>query len=208
MRGVIANRKKLLAVAFCWFRIRSTVLPLLAIALAGCGDRDEELSSEEMQKKVSAIEQGFPMTALSFPLKARSGKDVFGSARIEALRIGSVKGRGFPSSQRPAFLLEGLTIDTEGDDLRVLSEIAPNLKTHGPMNNLIIKGLRVRKLDGTSLLECAEARSTGATSWEMRGVRVGGGMLIPLAELNWGAAAPESALLRPLQERRLKGVFR
>ena len=208
MSGVIAIWKKLLNARFCWLRLRSTAVNVLAIALSGCGDSNGGLSSEEMQKKVSAIEQNFPMTALSFSLKVHSGKDVSGSARIEALRIGSVKGRGFPSSQRPAFLLEGLTVDTDGDDLRVLSEIAPNLKNHGPMDDLIIKGLRVRKLDGTSLIECAEARSTSATSWEMRGVRVGGGMLIPLGELNWGAASSESVLLRPLQDRRLKSVFR
>ena len=75
------------------------------------------------------------------------------------------------------------------------------------MNDLIIKGLRVRKLDGTLLLESAEARSISATLWEMRGVRVGGGKLIPLGELNWGSATT-SVLLLPLQERRLKNIFR
>jgi hypothetical protein len=207
MSNVTAICKKLPTAALYWCRLRLTVVVLLNLALSGCGQRDEVISTEEMEKKVLAIEQNFPMTALSFPLKAQSGKNVSGSARIEALRIGAVRGRGFPSSQRPAFLLEGLTVDTDGDDLRVLSEIAPNLKTHGLMNDLIIKGLRVRKLDGTLLLESAEARSTSATSWEMRGVRVGGGMLIPLGELNWGAAT-EPVLLRPLQERRLKNIFR
>lgn len=208
MSGVTANWKKLLTPSFCWLRLRWTVVPLLALALFGCGDSSGGLSSEEMQKKVSAIEQNFPMTALSFPLKMRSGKDVSGSARIETLRIGSVKGLGFPSFQRPAFLLEGLTVDTDGDDLRVLSEIAPNLKNHGPMNDLIIKGLRVRKSDGQLLLECAEARSTSATTWEMRGVRVGGGMLMPLGEIRWGGSTAESVVVRPLSERRLKNVFR
>ena len=207
MSHVTANCKKLFTLGVCWFQLRLTVVLLLTVALCGCGERDELISTEEMQKKVLAIEQNFPMTALSFPLKSLSGKDVSGSARIETLRIGAVKGRGFPSSQRPAFLLEGLTVDTDGDDLRVLSEIAPKLKTHGPMNDLIIKGLRVRKLDGTLLLESAEARSTSATSWEMRGVRVGGGKLIPLGELNWGSAST-SVLLLPLQERRLKNIFR
>ncbi len=207
MSHVTANCKKLFTLGVCWVQLRLTVVLLLTVALCGCVERDELISTEEMQKKVLAIEQNFPMRALSFPLKALSGKDVSGSARIETLRIGAVKGRGFPSSQRPAFLLEGLTVDTEGDDLRVLSEIGPKLMTHGPMNDLIIKGLRVRKLDGTLLLESAEARSTSATSWEMRGVRVGGGKLIPLGELNWGSAST-SVLLLPLQERRLKNIFR
>lgn len=204
---MFASRKKIHSAVQPCLRFRLLLIPIVAFGLSGCGNRDQELSTEELRKKVSVIEQNFPMTALSFQLKARFDKDLSGSVRIETLRIGSVNGRGFPNSQRPAFLLEGLTVDTDGDDLRILSQIAPNLKSHGPMSDLIIKGLRVRKFDGTLLLECAEARSTGAASWEMRGVRVGGGMLIPLGELNWGGAATDAAVLRPLQERRLKNIF-
>jgi hypothetical protein len=176
--------------------------------LLGCGDHAQKISDEEMQRKVAAIEQNFPMTGLLLQLKTHSGKEASGSARIETLRIGSVKTPGFAGSHRPAFLLEGLTVDTDGDDLRILSEVAPALKPHGPMSDLVIRGLRVRRTDGTPMLECAEARSRGAVGWELRGARVDGGAMMPLGELYWSAESGGSALVRPLKEGKFKNLFR
>jgi hypothetical protein len=181
---------------------------LLSAALSGCGDQAKTISDEEMQKKVAAIEQNFPMTGLVLQLKTHSGKEASGSARIESLRIGSVKTPGFAGSHRPAFLLEGLTVDTDGDDLRILSEVSSALKPHGPMSDVVIKGLRVRKTDGTPLLECAEARSRGAAAWELRGVRVDGGAIMPLAELDWSVESGGPARVRPLKEGKFKSLFR
>ena len=206
MKSVIAIKRSQEHPAFPRLR-RALAAVVFCAAFSGCGDDAQKVSNEEMQKKVAAIEQNFPMTGLLLPMKTRSGKEVAGSARIEALRIGSVKGRGFPSSHRPAFLLEGLTVDTEGEDLRILSEIAPGLKQHGPMSDLVIRGLRVRKSDGTPLLECAEARSRGPAAWELRGVRVDGGVIMPLGEVDWGADSGGPVLVRPIQERRLKNLF-
>jgi hypothetical protein len=181
---------------------------LLGAALLGCGDQAQKISDEEMQKKVAAIEQNFPITGLVLQLKTQAGVELSGSARIESLRIGSVKTPGFAGSHRPAFLLEGLTVDTDGGDLRILSEIAPALKPHGPMSDLLIKGLRVRKADGTTLVECAEARSRGAAAWELRGVRVDGGAIMPLGELDWSTDPGGSVRVRPLQEGKFKKLFR
>ncbi len=181
---------------------------LLSAALLGCGDRTQRISDEEMQRKVASIEQNFPMTGLVLQLKTHAGKESSGSARIESLRIGSVKTPGFAGSHRPAFLLEGLTVDTDGQDLRILSEVASALKPYGPMSDLVIKGLRVRKTDGTPLVECAEARSRGAVAWELRGVRVGGGEIMPRGELDWSAEPGGSARIRPLEEGKFRNLFR
>ena len=181
---------------------------LLSAALLGCGDHAQRISDEEMQRKVAAIEQNFPMTGLVLQLKTHAGKESSGSARIESLRIGSVKTPGFAGSHRPAFLLEGLTVDTDGDDLRILSELAPALKQHGPMSDLLIRGLRVRRTDGAPLLECAEARSRGAVAWELRGVRVDGGAIMPLGELDWSAESGVSVRVHPLKEGKFKRLFR
>lgn len=187
---------------------RAIAAVLLSSVLLGCGDHAQKISDEEMQRKVAAIEQNFPMTGLVLQLKTHSGKEASGSARIESLRIGSVKTPGFAGSHRPAFLLEGLTVDTDGDDLRILSEVSSALKPHGPMSDVVIKGLRVRKTDGTPLLECAEARSRGAAAWELRGVRVDGGAIMPLGELDWSAEPGGSARVRPLKEGKFKSLFR
>jgi hypothetical protein len=176
--------------------------------LLGCGDHAQRISDEEMQQKVAAIEQNFPMTGLVLQLKTHAGRELSGSARIESLRIGSVKTPGFAGSHRPAFLLEGLTVDTGGDDLRILCELAPALKPHGPMSDFVIKGMRVRRTDGTLLFECAEARSRGAAGLELRGVQVDGGAIIPLGELDWSAASGGSAQIRPLREGKFKNLFR
>jgi hypothetical protein len=92
--------------------------------------------------------------------------------------------------------MEGVTVTTNGSDVRILSALRSSLPWFRELKEFEIRGLRVIGPEDAALLECAEARAKGDGIWELRGVRNPAGGFFPRAELHFKVSAGEPVMPR------------
>ena len=77
----------------------------------------------------------------------------------------------------PAIRVEGADVETEGPDLRLLSDLPKAIQTLIKLDACEFRGLRVRGPEGVVLMECGGASVAKDGDWELREVRLLGGVL-------------------------------
>jgi hypothetical protein len=158
---------------------RLLLLCLLGV-FSGCGNGDERGVEPAPAK---AVPPGVNLNAVevTLPLRARGvagAPEIQGRAVLGRLQVGAGKrGGGLMKVLSPAIRVEGADLVTEGEDLRLLSDLPKAIQTLIKLDALEIRGLRVRDPQGVVLLECGGASVVKDEAWELREVRLSGGPL-------------------------------
>ena len=159
---------------------RALLLLCLFGVFFGCHRRDEKVRDSA---PVEAVSPGLNLNALqvTLPLSARgeAGEpEIQGRAILGRLQVGAGKrGGGLMKVLSPAIRVEGAEVETQGADLRLLSDLPKAIQTLIKLDSLEFRGLRVRAPDGVVLMECGSASVSKDGDWELREVRLLGGPL-------------------------------
>jgi len=113
-----------------------------------------------------------------------------GKALVARLTAGAGKRGGIMKALSPVARAEGTDVTTEGDDLRILSDLPNGVKTLLRLETVEFRGLRVRSRAGVTLLECVQASVGGDEAWELRGAAVEGGTFLSRARLTFSPNGP------------------
>ena len=147
--------------------------------------RQEDVSLEGAAPAVQAGVTGTKLETLnvSLPLQATVGEDkilLHGRAKLARLRLGAGKrGGGLMTLLSPALRVDGADVETDGNDLSILSDLPAAIHSLVKVDALEFSNLRVRGKSGDTLLECGSASVAGDGAWELREVRLAGGPWVP-----------------------------
>lgn len=120
---------------------------------------------------------------VTLPLSLDGPPSVQGKASLKSLYAGPSKDGKLTSVLKYKLFVEGVTVETTGDDVRILADLVPQLHALGKSADIEIRGLKVIAPEGVVLLECAEAHPHDKMLWDLRGARIQSGRMLPKAQL-------------------------
>lgn len=175
---------------------------LLGIVLsAGCKKSGDELASPPAFEEAPQGTQ-LRMQQVSIPLVLRNDAGAIqeqGSALIQFVSVGAGKHKGgLMKVLAPAIQADATSIEIDGDDLRILTELSSALRSLVPLQEIQFRGFSVVRTGGEMLLQCSRASVAGDEEWKFEHVRLHGGEMQSSFRLKLAARrSPQKALSTP-----------
>ena len=145
---------------------------------AGCKKTGDELASPPAFEEAPHGAQ-LRMQQVSIPLALRNDAGAIqeqGSALIQFISVGAGKHKGgLMKVLAPAIQADATSVEIDGDDFRILTELSTALRSLVPLKEIHFRGLSVVRIGGKILLECSRASVDDDEEWNFHHVRLHGG---------------------------------